>query len=56
MFPTPPPSSLDRNTFLTCRTPLLRNGDNVDAAPDCLDVDQMFTSCPAVVTFLGGTP
>jgi hypothetical protein len=48
--------TLDRATFLDCRLPLLRNGDNVNQPPDCLDVDEMFTNCPAVVQLLGGTP
>jgi hypothetical protein len=47
---------LDRDTFLNCRLPLLRNGDNVDTAPDCLDVGQTFDACPALVQLYGGTP
>jgi hypothetical protein len=46
-----------RDTFLECRLPLLRAGDNVEDHPDCLDVADSFQQCPEVVTMLdGGTP
>jgi len=44
-----------RDRVLECRIPLLRQGDSISAHPDCADVDEMFTSCPDVVKFLGGT-
>jgi hypothetical protein len=52
MFTAP----LDRETFLTCRVPILRSGDNVEQLPDCLDVSESFADCPLLVQFLGGTP
>jgi hypothetical protein len=51
---TPMFTSIDRGTWLNCRTPLLRNGDSIDVAPDCLDVSDTFIACPGLVQFLGG--
>jgi hypothetical protein len=48
--------TLDRATFLDCRLPLIRTGDGIDQPPDCLNVDEMFTACPAIIQLLGGTP
>jgi hypothetical protein len=45
-----------RNRVLECRIPLLRQGDPTSTHPACVDVDELFTTCPDVVRFLGGTP
>ncbi len=52
MFKAP----LDRDTFLTCRVPIIRNGDNITDLPNCDDVADAFTECPLLVSFLGGSP
>ena len=44
-----------RTRFLSCREPLLRNGDGRDDAPTCQDVSDAL-ACQDVVTFLGGSP
>lgn len=49
----------DRATFLNCRLPLLHAGDNVEQHPDCDDITDSFTNCPAVEQMFsedGGTP
>lgn len=45
-----------RNRVLSCRLPLLRKGDGVEAHPACEDVAEVFDRCDDVVVFFGGTP
>lgn len=45
-----------RVEVLDCRVPLLRQGAAQKTHPSCADVAEVFTDCPQVVRFLGGTP
>lgn len=47
---------LDRNRFLECRIPLLRNGTSQLAHPGCDNVAEALGACPDLVRFFGGTP
>jgi hypothetical protein len=46
----------NRAHALSCRTPLLRNGDDVETAPTCEDIDEVFRLCPEVLSFYKGAP
>ncbi len=48
-------SSPDRARVLECRLPLVRESDQRLAVPSCSLVDEALTTCPDLVTFLGGT-
>ncbi len=39
----------DRATFLSCRLPIVRAGDNVEQHPNCDDVAESFDHCPNVL-------
>jgi hypothetical protein len=45
-----------RAQVLDCRVPLLRQGASQKVKPSCADVAEVFTDCPDLVRFLGGTP
>lgn len=45
-----------RAQVLDCRVPLLRQGASQKVRPSCADVAEVFTDCPDLVRFLGGTP
>lgn len=48
---------IDRSSFLSCRLPILRAGDDVEQRPDCADVDDMFRGCPQLLQYyLTGRP
>ena len=49
-------TSPSRVEVLDCRVPLLRQGASQMTHPSCADVSEVFTDCPQVVRFLGGTP
>ena len=44
----------NRDAFLSCRLPIIRSSDHVEATPPCTDVDEMFLGCPSLVQFFGG--
>ena len=44
----------NRASFLSCRIPIIRSSDAIDAVPPCEDVDDMFRGCPTMVQFFGG--
>jgi len=43
-----------RERFLSCRAPLLRQGDGREQHPACEDVSESFDRCADVVSFLNG--
>ena len=45
-----------RAQVLDCRVPLLRQGASQKVRPACADVAEVFTDCPDLVRFFGGTP
>ncbi len=45
-----------RDRFLECRLPLVRLSTSHLVPPGCDNVAEMFSSCPDVVRFFGGTP
>ncbi|MBL8919529.1 MAG: hypothetical protein JNJ54_11750 [Myxococcaceae bacterium] len=45
-----------RAQVLDCRVPLLRQGASQKVKPACADVAEVFTDCPDLVRFFGGTP
>lgn len=48
-------TSPTRAQVLDCRVPLLRQGSSQKVKPSCADVAEVFTDCPDLVRFLGGT-
>ncbi|MBX7102371.1 MAG: hypothetical protein K1X89_31935 [Myxococcaceae bacterium] len=44
----------DRNRVLSCRLPLIRQGDRLDAHPACIDVLETLDRCPDLTKALGG--
>ena len=45
-----------RAHFLSCRGPLVQVSASTEVPPLCDSVGEMFSNCPDVVHFLGGTP
>lgn len=45
-----------RDRFLECRQPLVRLSSSHLVPPGCENVAEMFSSCPDVVKFYGGSP
>ncbi|MDP1917501.1 MAG: hypothetical protein Q8L14_14770 [Myxococcales bacterium] len=45
-----------RAQVLDCRVPLLRQGTSQKVKSSCADVAEVFTDCPDLVRFYGGTP
>lgn len=48
-------TSPTRAEVLDCRVPLLRQGSSQKVKVSCADVAEVFTDCPDLVRFLGGT-
>lgn len=49
-------STPTRVEVLDCRVPLLRQGSSQKTHPACMDVAEVFSDCPQLVRFFGGTP
>lgn len=49
-------TSPTRAQVLDCRVPLLRQGSSQKVKSSCADVSEVFTDCPDLVRFYGGTP
>jgi len=47
-------SSPNRAEWLECRAIVVRSGIGREVLPECVDVSQMLTQCPGVVTLLKG--
>ncbi len=45
--------SPSREVFLQCRSLLLREGSSTGSAVSCVDIQNAFSSCPALPRFLG---
>jgi len=49
-------SEPSRTRVLECRMPLIRVSTSHAVSPGCDNVAEVFTNCPDLVRFLGGTP
>lgn len=43
-----------RTNFISCRLPIIRDGDDVEQVASCDDIDDMFRGCPSMLTFYRG--